>query len=354
VYAAYDEENIYLAAAVDEESFSNKAGPLVYKKRGDSPGLDLPYRTGWPDGLTHIRYCGDAFWLSFGFRERVPGWGRQMDDPWAWKGHFYDSDDHFVAHASTEGDMLVRQWSAESERRTGYQTVALPYVCFMKNGKAVIRREEEQKRTVYTIAIPRRELKLFDPNRGRCRFAFAFTEDKPVRPGLMLHYQDTRLLRCPFHNSTGDGTNPLRSYVWNLHYNIPPSWACPHSGAHGFQSCPAQNIRFERVQIGHRIWTLKINRPEPAAVPMLFDFFRYDADRVFWLNGWHGGQWIDWAGPCNIFSSQNGRTRHLRSFGAMFFDMRATLIREPFKHPDGSILIDWIGFGDWYFLYTSL
>ena len=49
-----------------------------------------------------------------------------MDDPWAWKGSFYDTDYSFVAHVSTEGDQLIRIWSPDGSREDSYQTEALP------------------------------------------------------------------------------------------------------------------------------------------------------------------------------------------------------------------------------------
>jgi hypothetical protein len=182
LYAAYDDFTVHLAAAIDEDTFANRSGTVVY------PGL--PYREGWPDGLHHIRYSGDALALSFGFRDRVPGGGRQMADPWAWKGHFYDTDDAFVAHASTDGDRLARQWGSATTRRTAYQTEVVPGVGFVPQATVVIRRDEAAKRTIYTIAIPRSELPLFAPATGRCRFAFQLAEDQPLHTGRSLDWAE--------------------------------------------------------------------------------------------------------------------------------------------------------------------
>ena len=87
LYSAYDDNNIYLAMAVNEDMLKCNAGaPVVLK------GAEIPYREGMPDGLYHIINQGDVLQFAFGFRDRVPGWGRQMDDPDAWKGHFNDTD----------------------------------------------------------------------------------------------------------------------------------------------------------------------------------------------------------------------------------------------------------------------
>ena len=79
-----------------------------------------------PGGLGHVVNAGDVLQLAFGFRDRVPGYGRQMDDPYAWKGAFYDTDACYVAHASTDGDHLIRLWGPATSRRNGYQTEPVP------------------------------------------------------------------------------------------------------------------------------------------------------------------------------------------------------------------------------------
>jgi hypothetical protein len=171
IYTAYDDKNVYLATAVTEDSLACIAGQPVVKGRGDTK-VELPYKEGMPDGLDYITGCGDVFQFSFGFRDRVPGYGRQMDDPWAWKGMFYDTDYSFVAHISTDGDQLIRLWSDNTDRRNGYQTEGVSYMGPIKGGKIKITRDEATKLTLYEIAIPRTEMKLFNPTAGKCRFAF--------------------------------------------------------------------------------------------------------------------------------------------------------------------------------------
>jgi hypothetical protein len=143
----------------------------AFKGRGKDQ-KELPFRNGMPDGLNYICNQGDAIQFGFGFRDRVPGFGRQMDDPYAWKGHFYDTDYAYVAHASTDGDMLLRHWRPEGPRRNGYQCEPVPGMEPVKGGQLKIKRDEEKKVTVYELAIPRAELKLFDPAKGSLRFHF--------------------------------------------------------------------------------------------------------------------------------------------------------------------------------------
>ncbi|MBE0537685.1 MAG: hypothetical protein IH624_18630 [Phycisphaerae bacterium] len=174
VYTAYDERNIYVAAAVREPQLVCRAGQPV-TRRGRTEVVTLPYRMGEPEGLEHIRNCGDAFFMAFGFRDRVPGWGRQMDDPWAWKGHFYDTDYQYVVHTSATGPQLIRQWGADTSRRTAYQTAAVPGVGPVAGAQVKIQRDEAAQLTVYEMAIPRDQLKLFDPAAGRLRFGFVLS-----------------------------------------------------------------------------------------------------------------------------------------------------------------------------------
>lgn len=171
VYTAYDDENVYLTVAVNEAEFKCNAGTPAIKGRGEKK-TDLPYRNGMPDGLNHICNSGDMLQLGFGFRDRVPGFGRQMDDPYAWKGNFYDTDYVYHAHASTEGPMLMRQWGPAGHRRNAYQCEAVPGVEPVPGAQIKITRNEEKQLTLYEIAIPRSELKLFDPSKGVFRFSF--------------------------------------------------------------------------------------------------------------------------------------------------------------------------------------
>ncbi len=177
VWTAYDERNVYVAAAVREPQLMCRAGQPV-TRRGRNEVVTLPYRMGEPEGLEHIRNCGDVFFFAFGFRDRVPGWGRQMDDPWAWKGHFYDTDYQYAVHTSTTGPKLIRQWGADTSRRTAYQTAAVPGVGPVPGAQVRIERDETAQLTVYEMAIPRDELKLFDPAAGRLRFGFVLTSNE--------------------------------------------------------------------------------------------------------------------------------------------------------------------------------
>jgi len=184
VATAYDDANVYVTALVNEDQFHCLAGQPASISR-NSKKLALPYKEGMPDGLRYITYCGNVLQFSFGFRDRVPGIGRQMDDPWAWKGSFYDTDYSFVAHVSTEGDQLIRIWSPDGSREDGYQTEAVPGIEPVPGGKLKITRDQSQKLTIYEIAIPRRELTLFDPLAGRCRFGFILYNCEQAAGGSM-------------------------------------------------------------------------------------------------------------------------------------------------------------------------
>ncbi len=170
IYTAYDDTNVYITAAIREKVFHNSAGEPWHE--------GLPYRRGVPDGLEHVTHCGNALLLSFGFRDRVPGYGRQLDDPYAWKGHFYDTDYHYVAHPSTDGPQLIRQWGADTPRRTAYQLEDVPYVGPVDGARVAITRDDAAELTIYEIAISRTELTLFDPAAGRCRFGVVICNDE--------------------------------------------------------------------------------------------------------------------------------------------------------------------------------
>lgn len=181
VYTAYDDANVYLAAQVSEEELVCPAGEEIVKpSRTGGPPVKLPYQNAMPDGLNHIRYAGDALMFAFGFRDRVPGWGRQMGDPYAWKGHFYDTDYLYVAHISKEGDRLLRQWGADTPRRTAYQCVLPPGYGPVPGAKIVIKRDEPAKITTYEMSIPRKELALFNPDDGRLRFGFILCNNEKL------------------------------------------------------------------------------------------------------------------------------------------------------------------------------
>ena len=213
VYTAYDKDNVYIAAAVTEDTFGNKAGEQKVRGRGNpkQPGYKestLPYLKGTPDGLGDPKE-GDCFPIRFGFRDRVPGYGHPMDDPYAWKGDFFDTDYMYYANPSAQGDTLARVWGPNTQRQDGYQTAEVPGLGIiaqspayhreggaseatatsgnvqngpkpalpsmkelLPNAKIKITRDEDKKLTLYEIVIPRTELKLFDPEKGRCRFSF--------------------------------------------------------------------------------------------------------------------------------------------------------------------------------------
>ena len=211
VYTAYDKDNVYLAAAINEDTFGNKAGEQKVKGRGhpNQPGYKattLPYLAGTPDGLG-LPTEGDCFQFAFGFRDRVPGYGRQMDDPYVWKGDFFDTDYMYIANPSAQGDTLTRIWGPHTTRQDGYQTAQVPGLGIIAqspvynreasgtapssgtakdipptempslkemvpNARIKITRNEDTKLTFYEMVIPRTELKLFDPEKGRCRFGF--------------------------------------------------------------------------------------------------------------------------------------------------------------------------------------
>jgi hypothetical protein len=184
VYTAYDDDFVYLGTAVHEDQFQCSAGQ-PFGVPTENLTTVLPYREGVPNGLHFITECGSVFQFSFGFRDRVPGTHRQLDDPWAWKGTFYDTDYSFVAHASAQGDRLVRIWGPDASRRNGYQTEAVPGIGPVPGGKIEINRDETQKLTLYEIAIPRRQLALFDPAKGRCRFGFLVFNREALSGGAL-------------------------------------------------------------------------------------------------------------------------------------------------------------------------
>jgi hypothetical protein len=89
-----------------------------------------------------------------------------MDDPWAWKGCFYDTDYSFVAHVSTKGDQLIRIWSPDGSREDAYQTEAVPGIGPVPGGKVKITRDESQKLTIYEMAIRDTTLRYLILQRG--------------------------------------------------------------------------------------------------------------------------------------------------------------------------------------------
>jgi hypothetical protein len=184
VYTAYDDAFVYLGAAVQEDQFQCFAGQPFTATLANST-ITLPYLQGVPNGLRFITECGSVFQFSFGFRDRVPGMGRQLDDPWAWKGDFYDTDYSFVAHASAQGDSLIRIWGPNASRKNGYQTEEVPDIGPLPAAKLKITRDETKKVTLYEIAIPRGQLRLFDPAKERCRFGFLVFNREALPSGAL-------------------------------------------------------------------------------------------------------------------------------------------------------------------------
>jgi len=189
IYTAYDDDFVYVGAAVHEDQFRCSAGEPFLSTWANVTTV-LPYLQGEPAGLRHITDCGSIFQFSFGFRDRVPYMGRQIDDPWAWKGTFYDTDYSYVAHTSTTGDQLIRIWGPDTGRRNGYQTESVPAIGPVPGGEVKVTRDEPNKITLYEIAIPRQQLALFDPDRRQCRFGFIlYNSDLPF--GTSISWSET-------------------------------------------------------------------------------------------------------------------------------------------------------------------
>ncbi len=155
VRTAYDDENIYVAVS----------GLGIRTEVGAPRFEGFPWRKGMPDGLQFVQYEANTVQVAFGFRDRVPGHGRQLEDPWAWKGQFYDTDYLYAVHPTiADGDLVIRQWGPDTDRRTAYQTESVPYVQPVPGARAVL------KDGFWEFAIPRREVAMFDPEMGGLRF----------------------------------------------------------------------------------------------------------------------------------------------------------------------------------------
>ncbi len=186
LYSAWDDTNVAIAVAVDEDQLTNSAGSAWVRD-----GVSLPYPHGTPGGLDHIRYTGDALMLTFGFRDRVPGQGRQMGDPWAWKGYFCDSDYHYVANVNHDNQPeLTRLWGPDTPRRNGYQTVAESWMTAIPGAVIAITRDAAAKRTIYEMTIPRSELKLFNPAAPRLRFSFNVINNEAINGSPILRWAE--------------------------------------------------------------------------------------------------------------------------------------------------------------------
>ena len=161
-FTAYDANYIYIA--VDGWPAKPVAGTKWHEK--------LPFIQGEPTGLGYPTIIGDGVQFAFGFRDRVPGHGRQMNDPYAWKGHFCDTDYQYLAYNTTSGPKLVRQWGPSTSRQTAYQLDDIPHVQEVSGAKIAI------GNNTYEFAIPRTELDLFDPAAGRLRFGVILNNNK--------------------------------------------------------------------------------------------------------------------------------------------------------------------------------
>ncbi|MBE0653797.1 MAG: hypothetical protein IH594_08360, partial [Bacteroidales bacterium] len=185
VYASYDEDFIYFAAEVFEDTLLNNAGKPAFIN-----GIESGYELGMPGGLTHPRYTGDCIMLGFGFRDRVPGKGRQMDDPLAWKGHFYDTDYLYLAYPSDQGDQLIRQWGAETPRLNGFQTDPVEHISSVPGSEIKISRNEDRELSVYEISIPRKEIKLFNDADSTLRFGFIIANNEGAGTSGKLEWSE--------------------------------------------------------------------------------------------------------------------------------------------------------------------
>ena len=180
VYTAYDNANIYFAAAVNQDQLATIAATPTVKGRGATK-VTLPCTNGDPAGLNHVRLCGDAFQFAFGFRDRVPGCGRQMGDPYEWKGHYYDTDYEYIALKEANGDVLMRLRGPDTTRTDAFQLETTPAgIGPVAGAKIVISRDETAKLTIYTLSIPRSEIAMFDPSKGNCRFSFLIPNSEQV------------------------------------------------------------------------------------------------------------------------------------------------------------------------------
>lgn len=173
IYTSYDNNFIYLAAEIYEDTLMNEAGKPALKS-----GIETGYNLGLPGGLTHPRYTGDCLQFGFGFRERVTGFGRQPGDPLEWKGHFYDTDYLYLAYTSRKGDQLIRQWGPDTKRLNGFQTDPVAHIAEIPGSEIKIVRDEQQRISFYEIAIPREEISLFTEEENHLRFGFIIANNE--------------------------------------------------------------------------------------------------------------------------------------------------------------------------------
>ncbi len=206
IYTAYSRRYVYLGVAVLQRHFSCTVGTPALAGRSGGKIL-VPYKNGLPNGLGYPINCGDVLEFAFGFRPRVPGWGRQMSDRWAWKGTFYDTDYAYFANTSTTGDMLTRVWGPNTARRNGYQAAPTPGIGSVPGGLIKITRHPASHLTLYEIAIPRSHLKLFSPALKRFRFGLILYNSQHVVDGSMNY----SALAVVFRH-------------WRSNGSFPPTW----------------------------------------------------------------------------------------------------------------------------------
>lgn len=176
---AYDDNYIYVSAEILEKESSNLAGTKEFE--------DLEYIKGMSGGLRHPTTTGDCLQLTFGFRDRVPGRGRQMDDNWAWKGFYYDTDYQYLVYPSSEGDQLVQQWDESSPRRNGFQTEEVEEIHPVQGSMVQISRDEENETTIYELAIPRNEIPLFNEELEDFRFSYIYNNNEGASGGRLQY-----------------------------------------------------------------------------------------------------------------------------------------------------------------------
>lgn len=212
VFTAYDDQFVYVAAEVFEDTLMNNAGSPAFIN-----GFDTGYMLGMPGGLTHPRYTGDLLMLAFGFRDRVPGFGRQMNDPLSWKGHFYDTDYLYLAYTSTQGPQLIRQWGPETTRMNGFQTDPVETIGFIPGGKIAINRDKTRQVTVYEIAIPRQEINMFCEQQDALRFGFVLVNNEGAGSSGKLEWSEAAgvfdyWLNCGSYVPTWDQYLPCQTF----------------------------------------------------------------------------------------------------------------------------------------------
>ncbi len=206
IYTAYSREFVYIGAAVLQQHFSCAVGtPALAGRSGGN--ILVPYKRGLPDGLDYPINCGDVLEFAFGFRPRVPGWGRQINDLWAWKGSFYDTDYAYFANTSTTGDMLTRVWGPHSARRNGYQAAPTPGIGPVPGGIIKITRNRARHQTLYEIAIPRSQMTLFKPALKRFRFGLILYNSEHAAGGSMNYSTLAGVFRH-----------------WRSNGSFPPTW----------------------------------------------------------------------------------------------------------------------------------